>query len=108
MHCVGNQKYSGGWNDEEIYALASLPVEEYRKAFKATSGAQLRKMLSGVFQFDRITNASNAMREISKRGRLALKIIGAESSINKRRASRFGIKVDDANAPPPGDSAPAK
>jgi len=86
-------------NDDLILALASLPVEEYRKAFKATSGDELRKMLSGVFKFDRIVNATPAMKEISSRARQALKIIGGESPINRRRVSRYGVNVDDAIAP---------
>jgi KAP-like P-loop domain-containing protein len=88
-----------GWNQETISALASLPVEEYRKAFKSSSGADLRKILSNVFQFDRVVNASDSMREIASRARQALKLIGAESAINKRRVSRFGVKVDELVAP---------
>jgi hypothetical protein len=90
------------WNQETITALAVLPVEEYRKAFKSASGAELRKILSNVFQFDRVVNASDSMREIATRAREALKLIGAESAINKRRVSRFGVKVD-APVPPDGE-----
>jgi hypothetical protein len=54
-------------------------------------------MLANVFQFDRISNASETMREISRR---ALKMIGAESRINARRVSRFGVKIEPADAPP--------
>jgi hypothetical protein len=87
------------WDQETISALAALPVEEYRKAFKSGSGADLRKMLSNAFQFDRVVNASGAMREIASRARHALQQIGTESAINARRVSRFGVKVD-AHTPP--------
>jgi hypothetical protein len=58
-----------GWDDDRIHALATAPIEEYRKAFKSHSGAELRRMLANVFQFDRIANASDAMREITRRAR---------------------------------------
>jgi hypothetical protein len=50
-----------GWDDDRIHALATAPIEEYRKPFKSHSGAELRRMLANVFQFDRIANASDAM-----------------------------------------------
>jgi hypothetical protein len=83
------------WSPELISQLATLPAEDYYKIFKATSGDDLRRILSGIFQFDRIGNASDEMKEIPKRARLALQAIGRESPINKRRVGRFGVKVDD-------------
>jgi len=89
-----------GWDEDRLTALATAPIEAYRKAFKSHSGADLRHMLANVFQFDRISNASETMREISRRAREALKMIGAESRINARRVSRFGVKIEPADAPP--------
>lgn len=83
-----------GWDDSRLRALAATPIEEYRKIFKAYSGAELRRMLANVFQFDRIANASEEMKEISRRAREALKLIGAESPINAHRVRRFGVKVE--------------
>ena len=94
--------WNADWSQETIAALAALPVEEYRKVFKSTSGPELRKILSNVFQFDRVVNASDLMREISSRARQALKLIGAESAINKRRVRRYGVKLD-APVPPDGE-----
>jgi hypothetical protein len=85
----------GNWSPQIISQLASLPVEEYCKTFKAASGDQLRRILDGVFEFDRISNASEEMREIPKRARDALRIIGAESGINRARVRRFGVKLDE-------------
>jgi hypothetical protein len=82
-----------GWNDDQISALATAPIEEYRRAFKSHSGVELRRMLANVFQFDRISNASDAMKEISRRAREALKLIGAESRINAGRVRRFGVRI---------------
>jgi hypothetical protein len=92
-------KLKDGWDDETISTLAALPVGEYRKVLKSAEGEELRKILSGVLQFDRIVNASALMREISSRARKALKEIGNESAINKRRVGRLGVKFDD---PPAG------
>jgi hypothetical protein len=91
------------WSDEVLAELSTLPIEEYRKAFKGTNGKDLRKMLAGVLQFDRIVNASAEMKEISRRAREALKLIGAESPINARRVGKFGIDVGA-----PADDAPAE
>ena len=82
-----------GWDGDRIRALATAPIEEYRKAFKSHSGADLRGMLANAFQFDRIVNPSEEMKEISRRAREALKLIGAESPINARRVRRFGVKI---------------
>jgi hypothetical protein len=87
------------WNDEMLSALSTLPVEDYHRAFKETAGEDLRKMLAGTLQFDRIGNASSEMKEISKRAKEALKLIGAECPINARRVSRFGIVVEEEPAP---------
>eukprot|EP01037_Dinobryon_pediforme_P017093 gene17093-17283_t len=82
-----------GWTEEELDALASTPVEEYREAFKSYSGSELKRMLSNVLQFDRISNATDKMKEISARARAALEIIGAESRINARRVNRYGVNI---------------
>ena len=89
-----------GWNDDDIVALSAAPIEEYRDAFKAVEGAELRKMLSGALQFDRIANATDGMREISRRAREALRLIGGESAINARRVRSLGVIV-----PQPGNPA---
>ncbi|PWB92082.1 hypothetical protein C5688_00010 [Methylocystis sp. MitZ-2018] len=84
------------WDDDRLKALAATPIDEYRKSFKTYSGPELRQMLANVFQFDRIANSSAEMKEISRRAREALKLIGAESPINARRVRRFGVKVEQA------------
>jgi hypothetical protein len=90
------------WSDEMIAVLVPVTVEEYRDAFKSAEGKDLRKMLSGVLRFHRIVNASAEMKEIAKRAREALMMIGKESPINARRVAKFGINVnasaDDAKA----------
>lgn len=82
------------WNDKMITELATVSVAEYRKAFKETTGVDLHKMVAGVLQFDRIVNASVEMKEISKRAKNALQLIGEESAINARRVTLYGISVE--------------
>jgi hypothetical protein len=87
---------NGAWNNEQLDALATAPIDEYKKAFTSHSGADLRGMLANVLQFDRIVNATPPMREISLRAKGALKLIGAESPINARRVRRFGVLIEAA------------
>lgn len=83
----------GGWSEDAISILATTSPEEYVKIFKAESGQELRRLLSNALQFDRISNATDQMKEITKRVRTALTIIGQESAINARRVKRFGVNV---------------
>ena len=108
MHSI-----TDGWDEDRITALATAPIEEYRRVFKSHSGADLRRMLANVFQFDRISNASDPMREITRRAREALRTIGAETRINARRVSRLGVKIEATESaqvgapnPAPADGAP--
>ncbi len=87
-------KVKDSLNDEMLADLATVSVAEYRKAFKETNGKHLRKMVAGVLQFDRIVNASAEMKEVSKRAKEALKLIGAESPINAYRVAKYGVRVE--------------
>lgn len=86
----------GGWTEEAIAILATTSPEEYAKIFKAHSGQELRRLLSNAFQFDRISNATDQMKEIPQRVRAGLMKIGQESAINARRVKRFGVNVPPA------------
>ena len=95
-----------GWSDEILQQLSTAPIEEYAKVFRSHEGADLRRILSGTFQFDNISNATDRMLEIANRARAALKVIGTESAINARRVRRFGVVID-GKAPAPGTVARA-
>jgi hypothetical protein len=41
-------------------------------------------------------NATEPMKEISKRAKDALRRIGGESKINARRVKRYGVEISDA------------
>jgi hypothetical protein len=84
---------TNGWNPVDITTLSVLPVDEYRKIFKDAKGQDLRKIINACLQFDRINNASSDMKEVSKRAKEALTLIGQESGINARRVAKYGIKA---------------
>jgi hypothetical protein len=91
-------KLSDNWSDDVIATLAAVPVTEYKTIFTQTSGPELRRLLKAVFQFDNIINATAPMREIADRARMALREIGAQSDINRRRVKRYGINLDEPAA----------
>lgn len=90
------------WNSDTLSALSSASVGFYYRTFKEHSGEDLKRMIAGVLQFDRVVDATEQMNEIAKRGKEALKLIGEESPINARRVAKYGIKVE--HKPPVGDS----
>jgi len=83
----------GGWNPEEITMLSSLSAQEYRQILEENNGLRLRAILSAALQFGTFLNASDEMKEISRRAREALKIIGQESAINRLRVRPYGIDL---------------
>ncbi|MBB3147345.1 hypothetical protein FHS21_003765 [Phyllobacterium trifolii] len=84
-----------GWNEKVLVALSTAPVDQYYNVLKASSGKNLAKMIAGALQFDGIVNASDTMKEISKRTKDALRLIGKESDINARRVAKYGVVVKD-------------
>jgi len=94
-----------GWTEEEIKYLSTLPVDEYYKIFKTSEGTDLRRILRTCLQFDTIGNATEEMKEISKRAKDALRLIGEESAINARRVRKYGVEANwrepkNENEPP--------
>lgn len=85
-----------GWNDENIATLSTLEVDEYYSIFKTAEGVNLHRIIDACLQFDRIANASERMKEISKRAKEALRRIGQESAINARRVLKYGVRVEQA------------
>jgi len=85
---------SHGWREEDIATLAAASRDDYYKSFKKTEGPDLHKVIDACLQFDRIVNATEPMREISRRAKEALKRIGQESAINARRVMKYGVRVD--------------
>jgi hypothetical protein len=48
-------------------------------------------MIAACLQFDTIGNASASMKEITRRAKEALNLIGQESRINALRVKKYGI-----------------
>jgi len=95
----------GSWDTDTIDNLASLSTDEYYKIIANAKGEELRRIVSGCLQFDRIGNATEPMKEISKKARDALLRIALTSKINARRVAGYGIKVPsnfDTNTREPG------
>ncbi|NQV58134.1 MAG: hypothetical protein HQ502_00600 [Alphaproteobacteria bacterium] len=85
-----------GWGARDLPALASLEPNEYYKIFKSHRGQELSDIVSAALKFESIGNASDEMKEISKRAREALIVIGKESPINARRLhKKYGIEIEN-------------
>jgi hypothetical protein len=87
---------SSGWSAEDLTYLASLPVDDYYAVFKKSDSQILPKLIRAALQFDQIGNASDQMKEVSRRAKEALRRIGRESRINARRVAKYAIRLDDA------------
>ena len=61
--------------------------------FKTVSGENLHSIMYAIFDFEKLVNASVDMKEISRRAREALMLVGRESRINARRVSKYGIEI---------------
>ncbi|MCF6433823.1 P-loop NTPase fold protein [Leisingera sp. MMG026] len=83
------------WSEELLGVIAEAPLEKYLEVFKASSGVELRRLLSNAMQFSRISNPSPEMEKITTRTKAALKVIGKETKINARRVRRFGVVISD-------------
>jgi hypothetical protein len=82
------------WQNEELDVIAALAVDEYYNAIINAKGKDLRNIISGCLQFDRIVNATESMRTISRKATEALQKIGRTSPINARRVASYGIKFE--------------
>jgi hypothetical protein len=85
-----------GWNGDELEFLANLPVDAYYDIFRNSDAETRQKAINAGLQFDRTLNTSDAMKEISRKAREALRRIGAESRINALRVAKYGVRLDDA------------
>jgi hypothetical protein len=84
-----------GWNVEDLSLLATLPVADYYSIFKKSDAESLSKLINNGLQFARIENATEPMKEISKRAKEALRRIAQESRINARRMAKYGITLEE-------------
>lgn len=83
-----------GWGTKDIEVMSKATVDDYYQLFKSERGDHLRSFVKACLQFKQISNASDKQRAISSTAENALKRIGKESHINRRRVSSYGVKVD--------------
>ena len=86
---------TNGWNRSDIEVLSRASVDDFYTLFKGTKGPQLGRYVEVCLQFFRIVNIGDKERKVSENARNALIKIGKESTLNRRRVSKFGVRVDD-------------
>jgi hypothetical protein len=96
---------NGGWNIGEADKAALLPVADYKNLFKTERGRRLRKIINGGLLGARSAQndqspLGQALRKISDNTITALREIGAESDINRRRVEQFYGVPMNAQAQP--------
>lgn len=84
-----------GWNTEDIELLKKLTVDDFYNIFKQAEGDQLHRVVRGALEFLRIQGIEEETRAISLTASEALKRIGKENRLNKRRVSNYGVKIDE-------------
>ena len=77
------------WNREDVKRLSELTSADYYKMFKAINDEKLSGIVRMALSFDH----GESEKKIATAVRDALVKIGQESSLNKRRVGKFGIKV---------------
>ena len=85
-----------GWNPSDEVVLANASVDDYYNLFKTESGHHLSFIVTTCLKFGQYVNASEQQKEIASRATEALRIIAAESEINKRRVKKFGVNLEDS------------
>lgn len=91
---------------ETLTILSSAPVGEYIRIFNTYEGEDLRMILTGIFQYDRVGNATDTMKAIVNKGREALTAIAKGSRINAHRARGWGVVLPTGNKVTTADDGP--
>lgn len=79
------------WSRDDIALLSKLNSDDFYQIFKNNSGRELSKIIRTSLQFSQVQDDSE--KNITSKARDALKKIGRESQINRRRVSKYGIEV---------------
>lgn len=86
-----------GYNPIDIQFLASFDVDWFYKLFKELKGVELSRAVRGALWFQGAENNEH-MSTLVERAEEALRKIGSESLINRRRVIQHGVSMDDAQA----------
>jgi hypothetical protein len=82
------------WNDKDITTLGNTTVNEFYKIFKKTKGIDLSLYVESCLKLGNYASKNGEPSSLLTNSVSALKMIAAESDINKRRVKKFGIDID--------------
>ncbi|RWM89149.1 MAG: hypothetical protein EOR84_25260 [Mesorhizobium sp.] len=82
---------ANGYSADVTESLASIPAEEYFEVLKRFSGEDFLKIRRGLSQYNNLVNPTDAQQKIMQKAGEALKVIAAESPLNKFRAEGWGL-----------------
>lgn len=92
-----------GWSPDDVTFLATLSSEDFYNIFKRLRDTELRRAIAGSLIFRNISNAVEPMATVTTNAESALRRIGQESIINRRRVIQRGVTVPEPeNTEPPG------
>jgi hypothetical protein len=82
-----------GYGRKDVALLASLTADDYFEMFKGINGEKLSPMIQRALQFGGNEQELAIRTAVTE----ALRRIGAENPLNRRRVRKFGIEVDVQN-----------
>ena len=86
---------TASWNDEDILLLSKISADGYYDIFKSIKDAdELSLCIQQAQFFGQLIGAKDTAQTFAKHAQEALIKIGKESTLNKRRVEKFGIKVE--------------
>ena len=88
----------GGWSQDDLTNLANVSAGDYIAIFKSVRGKELRDVVNGALCFRNIGNADDAMKKITKEVETALRAIGNETLLNRKRVRNLGVDPEARQA----------
>lgn len=83
-----------GWNRSDLAFIDTHSADDFYTMLKAARGDNLRQIASGLLYFQQISNADATMVSITEKALTALRRIGDESDLNRRRVRVFGVEIE--------------
>jgi len=87
---------AGSWSAEDIEAASQVPEDELIQAFKQLRGHDLRMVIKGALRFQKVHGLNKEMHSLTNTAIAALRRIGSENLVNRRRVEQFGVSMDEA------------
>ena len=86
--------YQNGWNDEDVVVLRNTSSDKFYEIFKSIHDDSLNRYIDTCLKLGRYDSKEGNVSEILQNTTAALRKIGAESEINKRRVKKYGIEIE--------------